>query len=202
MALRQTRRPCSVSLDMTIRNGIWTPLLLLLAAQLLAPCARAVGDSGRAASRELAPGVSIERSAPNPEAEARRQRLREWHRVYLDSLAPLRRAVGVLFTSLERSSLASLKGRCQAIRDRVEAVDRATLFPSSQVGIDRVLYGSLERFRAAAIECLAARNLGAYRLLLEARAGLEWVDQRLEIELTPPVRLPGLSEGDEPSGNR
>lgn len=55
-----------------------------------------------------------------------------------------------------------------------------------------MLFGSLERYRAGAAECLAGRFLSSYRLLLEARAGLEWVDGRIERRLRPPVRLRGL----------
>ncbi len=175
------------------------PLLVAALATVPAPSA---GETERTGAQELAPGVRIERPPPDPALEARREQLRAWHRIYTESLAPLRRAVLELFEGLESSSLSSLKARCLAIRDRVAGLDREVLFPSSDVALDRVLYGALERFRAAANECLAGRNLGGYRLLLEARAGVEWVDRRLEIELAPRVRLPGLVDRDPPDRKR
>lgn len=138
------------------------------------------------------PGVHIERASPGPEAEAARARLIEWHRLYVDRLAALRRSAARLFAELERSSLATLTDRCTTLLERVGEVDRAALFPSTDVDLDRVLFGSLERYRAGAAECLAGRFLSSYRLLLEARAGLEWVDGRIERRLRPPVRLRGL----------
>ncbi len=177
-----------------MRGGLPSAHCLCLAVIALAPALQA-GDPdrrGAAGDDRQAPGVRIERVAPTPDAAAARVRLRQWRRLYLDRLSALRRSATLLFAELERSSLATLTDRCGDLLATVAAVDRAALFPSTEVEIDRVLFGSLERFRAGAGECLAGRFLSAYRLLVEARAGLEWVDRRVDRRLSAPVPLPGL----------
>lgn len=190
---RKTRDPIAVSTGMTdptalIALGFWA-----LGATV------AEGPNERPQAREMAPGVRIERAPPSAEERVRRDRLRDWQPRYADSLAPLRATVDELFDRLESSSFSSLAGRCRLIRDEAGAIDRERLFPSGDVQLDRVLYAALERFIAAADACVARRSFAGYRLLLEARARLDWVDRRLAAALAPPVRLPGLDDldGDE-----
>lgn len=104
----------------------------------------------------------------------------------------MRRSSERLFSDLERSSLAAVSFRCRELRRSVERVDRDGLFGSGEVELDRMLFGALERYRVGAGECLAGRYLRAYRLLVEARTGFEWVDRRVRRRLRPPVPLRGL----------
>lgn len=140
---------------------------------------------------EQAPGVRIERADPAPAAE-RRRRLAAWRELYLERLRPLRGASDGLFEALGRSSLTHSAAHCERLAELAAGVDREGLFSSSEVNMDRVLFGSLERFESGAAECLAGRVLKAYRLLHEAQAGLEWIDRRLASRLRPPIPLRGL----------
>jgi len=142
---------------------------------------------------EQAPGVHIEKADPGPAAE-RRRRLEVWRVLYLERLRFLRAECDGLFGALERSSLASSAAHCERLASSASKVDRRGLFSSSDVRIDRVLFGSLERFAAGAQECLGGRYLRAYELLHEARAGLRWIDRRVASGLRPPIPLPGLGE--------
>lgn len=153
-------------------------------------------DSDESETGQLAPGVRIERVAPDADAETARARLRAWRTVYSNRLAALRRSAGALFSELERSSLATLTDSCRDLLARAGEVDRRGLFASADVELDRMLFGSLERFRAGSAECLAGRYFSAYRLLLEATTGLAWIDRRIERRLRPPVRLRGLDFPD------
>lgn len=145
---------------------------------------------------ELAPGVRIERARPDRETTAAHRRLRSWRELYGQRLLRLRAATGRLFDELEGSSLAALSDRCREIGRAVGRVDRRGLFASGDVELDRVLFGALERFRAGAAECVGGRYLNAYRLLVEARMGLVWVDRRIEHRLRPTVPLVGLDSPD------
>jgi len=142
---------------------------------------------------EQAPGVRIERADPAPAAE-RRRRLSRWTELYESRLGPLRGEADVLFEALERSSLAASALLCEGVLQSASEVDRRGLFSSSEIRVDRVLFGSLERFHAGASQCLAGRYLKAYQLLDEARAGLGWIDRVLASRLRPPIPLRGLAD--------
>ncbi len=138
------------------------------------------------------PGMRIERPPPHGASAEGLSRLQEWRQLYSARLAAVRRSAQVLFSELEQSSLATLGDRCRSLVAQVGEVDRRGLFRSGDEQLDRMLYGSLERYREGAAECLAGRYLVAYRLLVEAHAGFEWVDRRVDRRLRPSVRLPGL----------
>ena len=172
----------------------WPPAVGLASPREAAPPASGTPETGEKApaDREMAPGVYIERAAPDPRALELRRRLKAWRPVYREQMAPVRGAHAELETALERSSLASSIGRCLHLLRVVSAVDRRLLFSSSDVRLDRVLFGALERYEAGASACLVGRFLRAHSLLEEAGAGLAWADRRLERELGEPIRLRGL----------
>jgi hypothetical protein len=174
------------------------PLALALALALawLCPSAGRTAqstDEVRVPSPELAPGIRIERADPGPAAE-RRRRLAAWRELYMKRLGPLREESDGLFGALESSSLAASVAHCERLAGKAREVDRRSLFSSPDVRIDRVLFGSLERFVAGAARCAAGRYLEAYTLLHEARAGLRWIDHRIARGLRPPVPLAGLGD--------
>lgn len=154
-------------------------------------------ESGRASAREpderrLPAGISIERVPETAEDVARRRRLLRWRPLYRERLARLRSAHAALALALESSSLAGSRGHCRVILEETLAVDRRSLFRTSEAGLGRLLYGALERYRAGAELCLEGRYLRAHRLLSEARSGLVAIDRRLDRELREPIRLEGL----------
>ena len=142
--------------------------------------------------RRLPPGISIERAPETAEDVARRRRMLRWRPVYRRHLAPLRSAHGELALALESRSLAASRGYCRVILAAAAAVDRQSLFETSEARLGRILYGALERYRAGAELCLEGVYLRAHRLLSEARSGLVAIDRHLERELREPIRLEGL----------
>lgn len=177
-------------MGMTGATDLLARICLVLALQ--APVSRPAPAIGQgAAAGEPASGVRIEGAPPEADA-ARRTRLLAWSELYRQRLEPVRLSARALFAELERSSLAVLGARCRELGASVKRIDRRGLFASGDVELDRMLFGSLERYRAGAGKCLAGRYLEAYRLLIEARVGFEWVDRRVERSLRPPVPLRGL----------
>lgn len=164
-----------------------------------APAAQKPGETAASERPDRdpeAPRIRIERVPRDAEDEAALARLRRWREVYAGRLAALRRAAAELFTELERSSLATLVDRCRGVGERIHEIDRSALFPAPDPEIDRMLFGALERYRTGAAECLGGRYLTSYRLLLEAGAGLEWVDREVERRLAPRIPLAGLGPPD------
>ena len=177
-----------------------TNRLLLAALALLSASGLQGADvpaTEEADDHELAPGVRIERADPGRHAESRR-RLSIWRELYGKRLEPLRAEVARLFSALERSSLMASAVHCDRISRSVSEVGRQGLFSSSEPRLDRVLFGSLERFEAGSSACLAGRYVEAFRLLQEAWAGLGWIDRHLESRLRPRIPLPGLGAPERP----
>lgn len=157
------------------------------------PWAAGAPQSPGTSTPEQPPGIRIERADPGPAAE-RRRRLSAWRELYRTRLEGLRRESEGLFAALERSSLAASALHCERVLHSASKVDRRGLFSSSDIRLDRVLFGSLRRFEAGSAECLTGRYLEAYQLLHEAQAGLLWIDRRLVSRLRAPVPLLGLGE--------